>query len=250
MSDPGRYGRSFAEVYDRWYPGGDEPAVVAHLREHVADGARVLELGVGTGRLAVPLAEAGFEVTGLDASEEMLAELEAKAGGSVRGVRGDAAEPGDWPPGPFAAVLAACNLLLNLPDAGAQRRCVEQAARALEPGGVLVVELQRLTGAPSERPELEVRAVEEDVVVLIATCADPVTGVVRGNHVELRDGQPVRLRPWTIRILGLGELDRWCLDAGLELVDRTADHRGTPDDGTSPTTVSVFRRTEGERGRR
>jgi SAM-dependent methyltransferase len=248
MSDPGRYGRSFAEVYDRWYPGGDEPAVVAHLREHVADGARVLELGVGTGRLAVPLA--GFEVTGLDASEEMLAELEAKAGGSVRGVRGDAAEPGDWPPGPFAAVLAACNLLLNLPDAGAQRRCVEQAARALEPGGVLVVELQRLTGAPSERPELEVRAVEEDVVVLIATCADPVTGVVRGNHVELRDGQPVRLRPWTIRILGLGELDRWCLDAGLELVDRTADHRGTPDDGTSPTTVSVFRRTEGERGRR
>lgn len=243
MHDPGRYGRSFAEVYDRWYPGGDEGAVVEHLTRLLPAGARVLELGVGTGRLAIPLADAGFEVSGLDASEEMLAQLEAKAGSRVRAVRGDAAEPAEWPPGPFSAVLAGCNLLLNLSDPHAQRRCVHQAAEVLAPGGVLVVELQRLAGALTGRPELEVRTVEEDVVVLIATCGDPTTGVVTGNHVELRDGQPVRLRPWTIRVLDLAELDGWCSDAGLTLEGRFADHTGAPDDGTATTTVSVFRRT-------
>jgi SAM-dependent methyltransferase len=242
MPDPGRYGRSFADVYDRWYPGGDEGAVVEHLLRLLAPGSRVLELGVGTGRLAIPLADAGFEVTGLDASEEMLARLESKAGPRVRAVLGDAASPSAWPPGPFSAVLAACNLLLNLADPEAQRRCIHRAAEVLAPGGVLIVELQRLADSPSERPELEVRTVEEDVVVLIATRTDPTSAVVTGNHVELRDGEPVRLRPWAIRVLQLAELDRWCSEAGMELVQRGTDHAGTPDDGSSAWTVSVFQR--------
>ena len=56
---------------------------------------------------------------------------------------------------------------------------------------------------------LEVRAVHADAVVLIASDTDPVAGMVTGQHIELRDGEPVRLRPWRLRLTTPGELDRW-----------------------------------------
>jgi SAM-dependent methyltransferase len=247
MNDPGRYGRSFAEVFDSWYPGGDEQDVVEHLRRLLPEGGTVLELGVGTGRLAIPLADAGFEVTGLDSSEEMLAQLLGKSDSAVRVVHGDVSEPTDWPEGPFDAVLAACNLLLNLADPAAQRRCIQQASLSLKPGGVLVVELQRLVLPGEDGPTLEVRTVEDDLVVLIATRADRSTGSVTGNHVELRDGHPVRLRPWRVCALDVDELDGWCSAAGLSLAERSADHRGTPYDGVTAATVSVYRRADASR---
>lgn len=240
------YGRSFAEVYDRWYPGGDEREVVDFLRARLPAGAAVLELGVGTGRLALPLAQAGLQVTGMDSSPEMLQRLSDKdPGGTVTAVRGDASTPADWPKGPFDAVLAPCNLLLNLHAEGAQRRCVEAAASVLAPGGVLVVELTRLSAEGHPARNLELRSVEPDLVVLIATEVDPAGDVVQGNHVELRHGEPVRLRPWTIRLLDPAQLDSWCRAAGLALAERVADFTGAPDDGSSPCTVSVYRAAPG-----
>jgi SAM-dependent methyltransferase len=240
--DPGRYGRSFADVYDEWYPGGDEHEVVAHLRRLLAPGARVLELGVGTGRVALLLARAGFEVHGLDASREMLGLLAAKdPGGSVATHLGDAADAADWPAGPFDAVLAACNLLLNLPSAAAQEACVRAAAGRLRPGGLLVVELSLLDGDAPARG-LEVRSVGPDAVHLIATETDPATGVVQGAHVELRDGEAVRLRPWSIRPLAVGELDAWCATLGLEPAGRHADWRGGAPAGDDAHLVATWRR--------
>ena len=85
--EPPAYGEAMADVYDEWYAGvSDVEATVAALvrLSEMAGGGRVLELGVGTGRLAIPLAETGLTVTGIDVSPAMLARLRAKPGGDRR----------------------------------------------------------------------------------------------------------------------------------------------------------------------
>jgi hypothetical protein len=79
-------------------------------------------------------------------------------------------------------------------------------------------------------------------VVLIATDSDPATGVVIGQHIELVDGEPVRLRPWRIRVADPAELDRLAAVAGLELAERHADWSGTEFDPHGTAHVSVYRR--------
>jgi len=249
--DPGRYGASFAEVYDRWYPGGDEAAVCRFLADRLRPGARILELGAGTGRLALRLAAAGFEVVGLDASADMLEVLSAKdTGGTVTKVHADAGDPDSWSDaglaGPFDAVLAACNLLLNLTAPGAQERCVEGAARVLGPDGLVVTELSDLEPPAGGGRRVELSSVESDGVVLIATETDPHTAVVEGRHVELRDGRAVRVRPWSLRVATTADLDRWCAAAGLALSERLDRwDAGAPGPGP-PVAISVHRRRQGD----
>lgn len=245
--DAGTYGRSFADVYDRWYPADPETdaaveRVAALAGAHGA--GRVLELGVGTGRLAIPLAARGHEVVGLDSSEEMLellATKRAEAGVSVATVRGDVGDGAAWPAGPFDVVVAAFNLVFNLSEAGAQQQLFRHAASAIGRSGALVVEA--FLPAPLERDErrLEVREVTVDAVVMIATEASAADGVVVGQHIELRDGEPVRLRPWRIRTAGTDELDALASGAGLVLAERHADWTGTAFDPHGTAHVSVYR---------
>lgn len=241
--DAGTYGRSFADVYDDWYP---DPAGTASAVDRVAglagSGGTVLELGVGTGRLALPLAAAGCRVLGIDSSTEMLDRLRAKdPAGTVTATAGDVADASAWPAGPVDLVLAANNLLLNLPDAGSQQRCVELAARHLRPGGVLVVEAVVPAALDRRQRHLEVREVTPASVVLIATDADPGTGVVQGQHVELRDGEPVRLRPWRVRPVDVAELDGWASAAGLGAPERTGGWDGSPFDPDGGWHVTCYR---------
>lgn len=242
--DATTYGRSFADVYDDWYPAeADTEAAVAALCTLGAPGSRVLELGVGTGRLALPLAAAGRRVVGLDASAEMLARLAAKdPGGTVTAVEADVADPAAWPDGPFQVVLAACNLLVNLADPAAQHRVVATAADRLAPDGVLVVETPVPAPLTGRERRLEVREVRSDAVVLIASDADAATGQVLGQHVELRDGEPVRLRPWRIRLVPVDEVDRWAHEAGLVTRHRWADWSGTAPGPDAERLISVYAR--------
>lgn len=255
--DSGTYGRSFADVYDEWYPAdATTGACVRFLSELAGPGGSVLELGVGTGRLALPLATSGHDVTGIDSSEAMLAELRDKdPRGLVRTVLGDIAgdmagdraghTAGDraggagLPSNSFAVVAAVCNLICNVVDPTAQAACIAAAARSLRPGGHLVVEAFEpaplVAGA-----QLAASEVRGDAVVLIATDTDPATRIVTGQHVELRDGEPVRLRPWRIRVTTPEEIDRWATAAGLEPVERLRSWGvdGPPSDGL----VSLYRR--------
>lgn len=242
--DPATYGRSFADVYDRWYPDDEATAsAVDRLRALAPAGGHVLELGVGTGRLALPLARAGLAVTGLDASTEMLGVLAGKdPGGTVERVAGDVGRSRDWPTGPFHLVVAANNLVCNLADAASQEACLRTAADHLRPGGHVVVEA--FVPAPLERGRrLEVSDVRSDAVVMIATDSDPDTGVVVAQHMEFRDGQPVRLRPWRIRVASPEEIDRWAGAAGLERTDRWGDWAGGPFDPHGTAHVSVYTRS-------
>lgn len=239
--DPAAYGRNFADVYDEWYPDAPVRQIVQRLGELTQRGARVLELGVGTGRLALPLAAAGFEVSGIDSSAEMLAILAAKPGGSVIAVtHGDAAARGSLPRGPFSLVLAAYNLMFNLANRDAQSSCFREVAEVLSGDGALVVEA--FVPAPLEASrELVTRSVGDESVVLIATETDPPNAAVRGAHIELSNNG-VRVRPWRICVASPDELDAMATAAGLELAERHASWAGeTFVPGSSDHHVSVYR---------
>ena len=141
-TDP--YG-SIAALYDLEHRDYDDDLDL-YLSLALATGDPVLELGCGTGRLLVPLAQAGHRVTGLDRSPPMLdraREAVAVAGvaASVTLHRGSMTEADAAPGGPFGIVILALNGLLHLPTAAGQRAALAAARRALDPRGQLVLDV-------------------------------------------------------------------------------------------------------------
>ncbi len=238
--DDRSYGRAFADVYDEWYAGiSDVSATVAelHALALAAGNRRVLELGVGTGRLAVPLAAAGLEVHGVDASEEMLARLRSNdPEGRVRAYGGDMVE--DLPPGPFGVVFAVYNTLFNLRTEERQAACFAAVAARLSAGAVFVVE----AFVPDARrgDDVSLRSMTADRVVLSVSRHDRARQLAEGQFVELTEAAGVRLRPWAIRWSTPEQLDEMARRAGLCLQARTADFAGAPFDGDSVTHVSRY----------
>jgi SAM-dependent methyltransferase len=237
---PASYGDAFADVYDDWYGGVSEvETAVARLAE-LADGGPVLELGVGTGRLALPLAATGVPVSGIDASARMVARLREKPGGeAIDIVVGDMAA--DLPAGPYAVIYVAYNTIFNLVSAERQERCFTLAASRLSPDGLFVVEAY----VPDERRpvggHVDVRAVTADQVVLNVTMHDAGEQRVVGQFVELTETGGVRLRPWAIRYAPPEELDAMATSGGLALAHRWADWSGARFTAESSYHVSVYR---------
>jgi SAM-dependent methyltransferase len=246
--DATTYGAAFADVYDEWYTGiSDVAATVATLLE-LAGGGPVLELAVGSGRLAVPLARAGaprgVSVTGIDASAEMLARLHAHdPDGLVAACAGDMVA--DLPAGPFTLAFVAYNSLFNLTAAGAHAACFAAVAARLTPGGRFVVE----AFVPDTRRDgdhVAVRTLAADRVVLEITRHRAAEQSADGQFVEFA-GAPgaaatVRLRPWSIRYATPAQLDDYAAAAGFVLEQRWEDFTGEPFTADSPRHVSVFRR--------
>ncbi len=245
--DAATYGDRFADVYDDWY---DDPAAtdaaVARVRSLAARSARtegpptLLELGVGTGRLALPLAAAGTAVTGLDASAAMLDRLAAKEGAdAVRTVVGDMEGP--LPDGPFDLALVARNTLFNLTTEDAQRACLAEVTRVLAPEGVLVVEAFVPSDEDGPASSVEVRSIDADRVLLFVDRHDSAAGESWSSFVDIRpDG--VHFRPTHVRYLRPDALDALAAEVGLALVARHADWSEAPFDETSSHHVSVYHR--------
>ena len=251
---PSSYGDGFADVYDEWYTGLDDvdvaASVVAELAVRSAGDARtarVLELGVGTGRLAIPIATRGLDVTGIDTSAAMVARLRARdPDGQVAVISGDMVD--DQPDGPFDVVLVAYNTLFNLESADRQAACFGAAAPRLAPDGVLVVEAFVPEDPPREGSVVEVRSMTASEVVLSVSTHDPTRQRADGHFVHFADGAPVRLRPWSIRYAPPGELDAMAAAAGLVLRDRWEGFHRRPFGADSPRHVSVYARSRaGER---
>ncbi|MFK8024518.1 MAG: class I SAM-dependent methyltransferase [Ilumatobacter sp.] len=239
--DSTSYGDGFADVYDEWYADvTDVPATIELVRSVAGAGGRVLELGVGTGRLALPMAEAGLVVTGVDTSAAMLERLaDDPRSSDVTAIQGDMVD--GLPEGPFDVCLVAYNTLFNLLDADAQRRCFSEVAHRLGPGGAFVVEAivpDRTT--PAGR-EVGVRSMTTDRVVLSVSDHRPDEQRTSGQFVELTEAGGVRLRPWAIRWAEPAELDAMAAAAGLQLERRLADMAGAPFDDHSVQHVSVYR---------
>ena len=242
--DAATYGEGFADVYDDWYAEVSDVEGTADAVTALAVGGPVLELGIGTGRLALPLVDRGLEVHGIDASPAMVERLRAKSGGaSVTVVVGDFADVEAEVPGGFAVVYVAFNTLFNLSSADAQRRCFANVAARLRPGGSFVVEAfvpDDDAAGPDGRVTPSV--VEKDRVVLQVTRRDADAQTVSGSTVSITEAG-IRLRPWVIRYAAPSELDAMASAAGLSLLHRWAGWRHEPFSDDSPRHVSVYRKS-------
>jgi SAM-dependent methyltransferase len=240
--EPHTYGDAFADVYDRWYGGISDVAATVRLLAGLAGDGPVLELGVGTGRLAIPLAATGLEVIGVDTSASMLARLaDHDPGGSVGTVLGDMVD--DLPDRTFSLVFVAYNTLFSLTADGAQQACFDAVAARLGDDGRFVVEAFVPEDPPRRGDDVSIRTMSADRVVLSLSRHDPEHSAAAGQFVELTEEGGVRLRPWSIRYATPDELDGMAERSGLVLDDRCEDVTGRPfDPDESPRHVSTYRK--------
>jgi SAM-dependent methyltransferase len=236
------YGDGFADVYDEWYADvTDVDATVRRMTALAGAGGSVLELGVGTGRLAVPMAAAGLRVVGVDSSQPMLDRLTARdPAGTVTVIRGDMVD--DLPEGPFDAALVAYNTIFNILDGDGQQRCFDAVAARLRPGSTFVVEafVPDADRPPGSTSDVSVRSLAADHVVLSVSVDDPEHQRAEGQFVQFTESGGVRLRPWSIRWSTPDQLDAMAERAGLVLRERTADMAGAPFTHDSEQHVSIY----------
>lgn len=205
----------------------------------LAAGGAALELAVGTGRVAVPLADRGVPVTGIELSEAMVAQLRTKADAArLPVVVGDMAHV--RVPGRFSLVYLVFNTISNLLDQSEQVACFANAAAHLRPGGRFVVELgvpdlQRL---PVDRTAT-VFTMEEGRVGL--DTYDVVAQHLVSHHFRFGAGTEASLFRSRHRYVWPAELDLMARLAGFELEERTADWTGAPFTAASGSHVSVYR---------
>ncbi|MFF4414878.1 class I SAM-dependent DNA methyltransferase [Streptosporangium sp. NPDC001559] len=247
MFDPSAYGRAVADVYDGVYgttiPDADTEAAVNRLAE-LADGGPVLEFGIGTGRLALPLAARGLVVAGVDGSAEMVRRLRAKPGGDrVPVTLGDFATT--RVEGEFGLAVLAINTIFALPSQEAQVACFRNAAAHLRPGGRFVVEAWVPDpGAFRDGTALRLLSLSEERVLVEAARLSAADQMMYTTKVNLTsDG--LRLLPANHRYAWPAELDLMGLLAGMEREHRWAGWDGSPYTDDSHSHVSVYRSAPG-----
>jgi SAM-dependent methyltransferase len=234
------FGDEVAASYDTDMRG-DEDETVAFLVQLAGSGP-ALELAIGTGRIALPLAAAGVHVDGIDISPSMVARLRAKPGGDELSVTiGDFAEVPVS--GTYQLIYVVFNTLFNLLTQDDQVRCFENVAAHLADDGSFLVEaivpsyLYRLRGDQY----VDAEAIAVDEVRLDVGRHDPVSQILDESHVSLsRDG--VKVFPIVCRYSWPSELDLMARIAGLRLTQRWAGWNCEPLTSTSQRHVSVYSR--------
>lgn len=236
------YGDRIAAVYDTFYGDVlvDTDGTVDRLVE-LARGGPALELAIGTGRVALPIAARGVRVDGIDASEAMVEQLRAKPGGADLSVAiGDFADVAV--DGAYPLVFVVFNTFFALLTQDDQVRCFANVAAHLTPDGVFVVEgffpdMTRYTRGQ----HTGTTSIGLDHVRLDVSRIDPVLQRVDSAHVEI-DADGVHLYPVALRYAWPSELDLMARIAGLELRDRWGGWNREPFTATSTRHVSVYAR--------
>jgi SAM-dependent methyltransferase len=222
-----------AQRYDAYLGERGTPEAIAEtvdfLEPLAAGGA--LELGIGTGRIALPLAARGVRVHGIDLSPDMVAQLRAKPGGEVIPVA-----MGDFSTtrveATFSLVYLVFNTISNLTSQDAQVACFANAAAHLEPGGCFVVEVGFPSGERLEVFDLSDTHVGVDEY-------DPATQRSASHHFTLVDGEWVRVS-MPFRSTYPAELDLMARLAGMRLRERWAGFGREPFTSESTRHVSVW----------
>jgi hypothetical protein len=235
------FDESAAAVYDGFPLRGDEAATVAFLKR-LANGGPALELAIGTGRIALPLAAEGVKVDGIDISPAMVARLQSKPGGDkINATIGNFA---DVPvPGRYRLVYVVFNTLFNLLTQDEQVRCFENVASHLTQDGLFVVE----GSVPAEFYRLrnhqyvDAEAIEIDQVRLDVARFDPLTQVLEESHVTL-SASGVQVKPIVTRYAWPSELDLMARIAGLQLRERWGSWEQAPFAAVSGNCISVYER--------
>jgi SAM-dependent methyltransferase len=217
---PSTYGDRIAEFYDAWFhPPTDTQAAVDFLADLVMSGP-ALELAIGTGRIALPLAAKGVQVHGIDASEAMVAKLREKPrGAEIPVTMSDFADVGV--DGRFRLVFVVFNTLWALLTQEDQVRCVRNVAEHLTDDGVFVVEAFDPDPARFDRDQrFQTRKVETNRVFLDASMHDAEHQRVSVQILMLENGGGIRMFPIELRYVWPSELDLMAQLAGLRLRER------------------------------
>lgn len=237
--DASTYGDRIADVYDELYEDlFDVEGTVSFLAELAGDG-RVLELAIGTGRIAVPLTERGVSVEGIDASQAMVAKLRDRAGGAdIAVTRGDFADVAV--DAEFSLVYLVFNTLFALTNQERQIQCFENVARHLIDGGYFVVEafVPDMTRF-DQHQRVAVDEVRVDEVRLEMIRHDPVAQRSYSQHVFISEAG-TKLYPVSIRYCWPSELDLMARLVGLTLHERWGGWRREPFTSESKSHVSVY----------
>lgn len=209
----------------------------------LAVGGRAVEFAIGTGRVAIPLSEAGIDVSGIEISHAMIAQLRTKVDEKrIPVVQGDMTteQIGDG----FALAILVFNTISNLLTQDEQVECFRNAARHLQPGGRFVVELwvpQLRSLPPGHGGTVKVRKPGD----LLVNTYDTLRQRVTSHHVtfgpELSDGRAARIYRGPHRYIWPSELDLMAQIAGFELETRWADWHRSAFTAESPSHVSVYR---------
>ena len=234
------YGERIADVYDSFYGSVDVELRMDVLGE-LAAGGRALELGTGTGSFALPLAERGVDVHGIEISEAMVEELRAKEGGAgVPVTIGDFADV--EVEGTFSLVYVLNNTFFMLTEQEAQVRCFENVAAHLDASGVFLVDAFVPDVTRFDRgQEVRTRLPDLETVRLDVSTHDPMRQLVDFRHVLLSEAG-IRVYPARLRYAWPSELDLMARLAGLRLRERWGDWRRGPFTSTSHAHVSAYER--------
>jgi SAM-dependent methyltransferase len=237
--DASAYGDAIADVYDELHGYlGDVTHEVSVLAE-LAGAGPALELGVGTGRLALPLAARGIPTHGIDASAKMLARLRAKPGGATISLTlGDFADVDV--PGRYSLIYVCFNTLFGLVTPEAQVRCFARAAARLLPGGRFLVE----AFVPGRRRSAGISVSAESVScgrLLSLSRDDPARQRLSTSEVLLGNDGSIRVHPVELRYATHFELDMMACLAGMTLEHRWSSWRRAVFGPESGDHISVYR---------
>lgn len=232
------YGDRMARAYDSFYGSVNVPKRMDVLEE-LAAGGRALELGIGTGNFALPLAARGVEVQGIEISEAMVEQLRAKEGGAEVPVTiGDFAEV--EVEGRFSLIYVINNTLFMLTEQEEQVRCFEKVAAHLEESGVFLVDAFVPDVTRFDRgQEVRARLPDLETVRLDVSTHDAMKQLVDFRHVLLsEDG--IQVYPAQLRYIWPSEMDLMARLAGLRLRERWGDWDRSPFTSKSEGHVSVY----------
>ncbi|WP_194834563.1 class I SAM-dependent methyltransferase [Nocardia sp. XZ_19_369] len=234
------FGEQVAARYDESSAAMFEPDVVGpavDLLAELADGGRALEFGIGTGRIALPLARRGVPVHGIDLSQAMVDRLRAKPGGDGIDVTlGDFATT--RVDGSFSVAYLVFNTIMNLTTQAEQVACFTNAATHLAPGGCFVIEV----GVPDLRslpPGQTMVPFQRSSTRWAFDHYDVATQQMSSNYLEVIDGRG-EYRSIPFRYVWPAELDLMAQLAGLRLRHRWTDWTRTPFTHESRKHVSVW----------
>ncbi|HKM98906.1 MAG TPA: class I SAM-dependent methyltransferase [Candidatus Binataceae bacterium] len=237
--DAPTYGERIADVYDQYPTTPGNADQVVEVLAALAGKRRVLELGIGTGRIALPLAARGFKVSGIDASPKMVEKLREKPGGDAIPVAiGNFADV--KVPGQFSLIYVVFNTFFALLSQEEQLRCFAGIARHLTDDGAFVMEafVPDVTRYDRGQRTSTIR-LDTEHAYIDSTMHDPVNQHIRGAHIILgEDG--TRFYPLELRYAWPAELDLMAQIAGMRLRDRWGGWSREPFTASSERHVSIY----------
>lgn len=240
--DETTFGALNADAYDELHDPGTTEESVALISE-LAGKSRILELAIGTGRMALPLAARGHDVSGIEGSPEMIAKLRAKPGGaSLRVVQGDMANVAI--DGPFDFAFLVFNTLFNLPDQESQIRLFANMARKLAPGGQFLVEafVPEFSGFTNHQ-RLATKSMGMETLCIEAVQHDPVQQTLHFQRAHISNSG-TRLVPLPLRYAYPAEIDLMARLAGLTLQARWGGWHRQEFTAESKMHVSLYKKAD------